>query len=165
VAEDLITQKEFAELLGVTTRTVFNLREAGLSEHCQVLGRDVRIRMPAGLQWYVRWKEAEAAARETPTSLQSLEEEYAKLRNEEKRLDVDRKKAKLVEMVKVDLWAGDMLARVASRLDALPLRIAQGVNGKTLAERRKQATALVNEVREEVRLGPVGELLDEEDAA
>jgi phage terminase Nu1 subunit (DNA packaging protein) len=164
VTDDMISQKEFAELIGVSTRTVFNLRKAGLEEHVVMKGRDPFIRMPAGLQWYVRHKQAEAAAQDTPTNIQQLDLEHAQLRNEEKRLDVERKKGKLVELTQVEMWAGEMLARVSSRLDALPLRIAQGVNGKTLAERKKQAAALVAEVRDEIRLGPVDDLSDEDAA-
>lgn len=163
MAGDLISQREFAELIGVSSRTIFNLRREGLDEYCEVKGNSVRVRIPEGVQWYVRFKEAAAAAREMPTSLEAAELELAQLKTEEKRLEVARKKAELVEVKVVRAWAGDMMARVASRLDALPLRIAQGIHGETLAERRKQAEALVADVREEIRLGPLGE--DDEEAA
>lgn len=161
MADETVSQKEFAELIGVSSRTVFNLREAGLSEHCEVRGNSVRVRIPEGVQWYVRHKEAEAAASGGPTSLQEEELAYARLRTEEKRLEVGRKKAELVAIAAVDAWAAGMMARVASRLDALPLRIAQTVNGKTLKERRRQAEELVGEVRDEIRLGPLDQPQDE----
>lgn len=163
VADDTVSQKEFAELIGVAARTVFNLREAGLSDHCEVRGNSVRVRIPEGIQWYVRHKETEAASRERPSSIEAVELEIARLRLEEKAHDVGKKKGQLIEVAKIEPWVGDMMARIASRLTALPLRIAQTVNAKTLRERRVQAEALVAEVRDEIRLAPLGE--ESEDVA
>jgi phage terminase Nu1 subunit (DNA packaging protein) len=160
-ADGLLSQADFAELVGVSSRTVFNLRKQGLDEHCEVKGNVVRVRVPDGVHWYIRHKAAEAADTKAPSSLDEAELELAQLKVEEKRLEVGKKRGELIEVAALEPWVGDMMARMGSRLDALPLRIAQTVNGKTLAARRKQAEDLVGEVREEIRLGPLGGTLEE----
>ncbi len=159
-ADDLVSQSDFAELIGVASRTVFNLRKAGLAEFCEVKGNVVRVRVADGIQWYIRYKANEAADLRAPSSIDEAELELAQLKVEEKRLEVGKKRNELIEVAKLEPWAGEMMARVGSRLDALPLRIAQTVNGKTLAARRKQADDLVNEVREEIRMGQLGESME-----
>jgi phage terminase Nu1 subunit (DNA packaging protein) len=158
-----VTQSEFAELIGVSTRTVFNLRDAGLNDYCVTKGKSVKVRIPSGIQWYVRYKESMAAEKSTPSSLAQAELDYAVARAEGMRADVDRKKAKLIERALIEPWVGDMLSRVRSRLDALPVKIAQGVTAEKERDRRKQAAALVTEVLEELRLGPMPTGNEEED--
>lgn len=164
-AAETVTQKEFAELIGVASRTMLNLRNAGLSEFCEVRGNTVMVRVAEGFQWYVRYREGVAADSPEQKSLAQAELELAVTKAESARLDLERKKARLIEVAKIDPWVADLFARLRARLDALDVRIAQNVTAETLPERRREARALIDEVIEELRGTPLDGLDDGEEMA
>lgn len=153
MADEWIRQNEFGDLIGVTSRTVFNLRKSGLEQYCRTRGNAVEIKVPDGVIWYVAYRERIATEHVSPSSIEEAQRRYETARAEKAEIELARMRGQLVALVHVELWVGELFARARSRLDGLPTLIAQRVNAEGIPERRAQAQLLVDDVLAELQAG------------
>lgn len=166
ISEEWISQKEFAQLIGVHLRTMTNLRDAGLEKYCRVGSRRVEVQMPEGFRWYVAYRERIVQDTGKAPAEGSADQRYELARARKAEIELEQLEGTMVKLADVELWAGELFARARSRLDALPTRIATGVTAETVPERRAQAQLLVDEVLAELHPGDrplLADRLDEED--
>lgn len=123
---DSITQRDLAELLGISTRQVRNLEAKGLPHHSE----DGKKRYSAAsVQWFVRHREEFAASNATPGALDKARTRKAEADAELAELNLAVQRGRLLERPFVEAEFEDVLARLRSRLVNMPARYGGDVVG------------------------------------
>jgi phage terminase Nu1 subunit (DNA packaging protein) len=116
------SQKEFADIVGLSTRQVHNLERDGLPHRAE--GRHKFYPLPAAIHW-LRDRAVQRAVDESrPTSLDEVRLRESTARAELAELEVARQRGELVHVSDWEREFAEPLARMRARLLALPGRIA-----------------------------------------
>lgn len=142
-----VTQQEFAKLIGLTPRAVSNLRDQGLPYRSE--GTRILIQPAEAVRWYVGHKVARAKP-SAPSSLDEARQRFESARAELQELELAGRRGELVTVKDHERLLSDAFARVASKLRALPVRVAASVTGKTMDARKAQAAVVVDEIYREL---------------
>jgi len=141
---DELSQQDFGQLIGLTSRSIANLRERGLP--CRVEGGRVYIPASDGLEWYLGFKLAEAERRHRPAPADEAKQRLEAARAELAELELTERRRDLMRVADHEALLSDAFARVAAQLKPLADRTARQVTGKSWAVRKQQATRVMDDV-------------------
>ena len=121
--EDDVGRAEIALTLGISQREITNLVKTQPDFPSNVNGRSRSFPRRKCVQWYVRFKSAEAIKRTKPATPNNLEElrrrrEEAEMRMAE--MDVAEREGRLVSSDQVDQVVGELADRLRAALVNLP---------------------------------------------
>jgi phage terminase Nu1 subunit (DNA packaging protein) len=146
VPSSRLTQKQVAELLGLSSRQVKNLVDAGMPTESK--GGKIEYDGPACVRWYVEYKQRteRAAGGETKAQIAELEREERELRVRRLRLELAQEEARLLDAEYVEQQWAAVTQRVRARLLALPTYAAQMVDVRTLPEGQALGERMMTDV-------------------
>lgn len=123
-----VNQKELAQCLGISTRTVRNLKEEGLfqlRENCR------KYRLEDCVQEYIVYKLNAETGRRASITKEEVQAEHEEVKKQISLLKLRKLRRELHEAADVEYFLSDMLARFRNRLLALPSKLAIVVAGET----------------------------------
>ena len=159
-----VSQKAFAEMLGLSSRQISNLRAKGMPAHAKGNGHEYPI--PDAVQWYVRFKEEAAATEARPADLDEAKLRLETAKAEMAELELAERRRQLVTVERYVAEQADAFARVRARLDVLLVRLGRAVELETPEARRREVQLAHDEVVAELYAAedvPVEDDVDESD--
>ena len=143
-----LSQQDFGKLVGLTSRSIANLRERGLP--CHVEGGRVFVPVAEGMKWYLDFKLAQAERRHRPSSMDEAKKRLEAARAELAELELTERRRDLMRTADHEALLSDAFARVASKLRPLADQVARQVTGKTVGTRKLQATRIVDDIYQQL---------------
>jgi phage terminase Nu1 subunit (DNA packaging protein) len=143
--EKLVTQKECAELFGLTSRQIHNLVEQGMPRRARA-GKAM-YPWPSSLRWYLQHKDQQAAAKtgkEAPNADVFRRKLEAETRLQE--IELEKEEGQLVALDYMERQLTGVLSRVRAQLLNMPGKYAPTMVGvRTIAEAQTRIESMVAE--------------------
>jgi phage terminase Nu1 subunit (DNA packaging protein) len=114
-----LSQKELATLIGLTSRQVRNLTDAGMPSETE---GNRRFYGPAAVVWYVEFKVAEERSRHTTGEREQLELDKMRHQNREARVKADLAERRVVLVEEVEHAWADACGRIRDEIMRIPVR-------------------------------------------
>lgn len=146
MAEKLITQKECAEMLGLTSRQIHNLVEQGMPRRAR--NGKAMYPWPSSLRWYLQHKSEQVAAKKgekTPNADIFTRKLEAETRLQE--IELEKEEGQLVALDYMERQLTETLGRVRAQLLNMPGKYAPTMtNIASIAEAQLRIEGMVAEV-------------------
>lgn len=139
----VVSQQGLAAILGLSSRQVRNLEQAGLPKEAK------GYPIPAAVRWYVGRKVAEVEAR-LPADLDEARLRLDTAKAQLAELTLASRRGELMSVADFDRELGGAFARVSAQLATLPTKAAPLVVGLTAQEVVTVLERVVQEIREEL---------------
>lgn len=120
---DVVTQRQFAQLVGKVDKTVFNWRRSGMPSVVNPAdSRRPLIPLADSVRWLVARSEAQTEKGQDPADLVKIEREHVALERDRIRLERERKTVVDVEFMKREFE--ELVHATIATLEGLPGRLA-----------------------------------------
>ncbi len=124
----MVNQKELAQILGISTRQVRNLKSEGLF---QTQGNGRGYVLEKCVQEYLNFKINAETHKRTSITTEEVRAEHEEVKKQISILRLRKLRRELHEAANVEMFLSNMLMRFKSRLLSLPPRLAMEILGET----------------------------------
>lgn len=126
--ERLVTQKELAECLRISTRQVRNLRSDGLFQEAMI---ERKYDLPKCIAEYIDFKVKAETGRSAKISIEQQKAEHEEIKKRISKLKLRILRRELHEASDVEEFLADMLVRFKGHMISMPSKLAMQVTGET----------------------------------
>jgi len=136
-------------MVGIKLRQVAILRDNGLPFSKRA--GHVYMPMPEAFRWYISWRIDHRPGRPpSPSSMDEAKKRLESAKAELAELELAERRRDLIRVEDHKALLADAFARVASKLRNMPHRVATQVTGKTVSDRKQEATRIVDDIYQEL---------------
>lgn len=126
--ERLVTQKELAECLRISTRQVRNLRGDGLFQEAMV---ERKYDLPKCIAEYIDFKVKAETGRGAKISIEQQKAEHEEIKKQISKLKLRKLRRELHEASDVEEFLTDMLLKFKGHMTSMPSKLAIQIAGET----------------------------------